>query len=97
LLKSSFFKADRIPDRKSPEFWTRFSFPFWFTYLVSSLDSLSLIGFGAEDPQMRSAPDWLRERQRKDGTWDLKLLRTRDKDLRLWMSIPICRVLRRLY
>ena len=47
LLASRFFKPDNYVDRRTPEFWTGFSFPFWFTDLLSALDTLSRLGFSA--------------------------------------------------
>jgi hypothetical protein len=46
LLASRFFKRDAYPDRGAVSFWTGFGYPFWFTDLLSSLDSLTQIGFG---------------------------------------------------
>jgi len=53
LLKSRFFQPDKYPDRKASSFWTGFSHPFWFTDLLSSLDSLSQLGFSSEDKDIR--------------------------------------------
>ncbi len=39
LLASRFFKKDAYPDRGTAAFWTKFSFPFWFT------DILVITGF----------------------------------------------------
>ncbi len=97
LLTSRFFKSDRYPDRKSASFWTGFSFPFWFTDVVSALDSLSLIGIDRQDSQVELAVNWLRNHQSRDGTWQMKMLRGADKDLGLWFSLAVCRVFKRSY
>jgi hypothetical protein len=97
LLVSRFFKPDRYPDRKSSSFWTRFSFPFWFTDLVSSLDSLSLVGLSRHDSQIEAGLNWLRHRQAMDGSWQMKMVRGGDKDLDLWFSLAVCRVFKRFY
>jgi len=97
LLASRFFKKDAYPDRQSIDFWLKFSYPFWFTDLLSSLDSLSLMEFSVDNPQIKRALDWFTERQRDDGAWELTLLRNKDKDLSLWLSLAICRVFKRFY
>ena len=97
LLASRFFQKDAYPDRQASDFWLRFSFPFWFTDLLSALDSLSRMDFSAEHPQIAKALEWFVEHQEENGAWNLKLLRTRDKDLSQWISLSICRVFKRFY
>jgi hypothetical protein len=95
LFTSRFFKADVYSDRKAPSYWTKFSFPFWFTDLLSSLDSLSLLGFPIDNPNIVKAFDWFRSEQDGDGLWRLSLLRTKDKALNEWVSLAVCRVVKR--
>jgi hypothetical protein len=96
-LASKFFKRHEYPGRQSVDFWTKFSYPFWFTDLLSSLDSLSLIGIPIENPHINLARQWFIERQGEDGMWKLKMLKGKDPDLRYWISFAICRVMKRLY
>ncbi|HYA32387.1 MAG TPA: hypothetical protein VEG65_00080 [Candidatus Bathyarchaeia archaeon] len=97
LLVSRFFRRDAYPDRSAADFWTRFSYPFWFTDLLSSLDSLSRLGFGRKDSGIAPALEWFVDKQQPTGTWDLKILRGADKALPLWLSFAICRVVKTLY
>lgn len=96
-LTRRLLKRDEYPDRQDVSYWTTFSFPFWFTDLLSALDSLSLLGFRKEDAQISEGLDWLVARQQRNGLWNVKLLRARDKSLPLWIALAICRVLRRFY
>jgi hypothetical protein len=91
LLAESLFTRDRYPDRRAADYWTRFGFPFWYPDLISALDTLGRIGHPAGDPQVRRAVDWLAGRQRPDGSFELDLLRTRDKSLPQWLALAICR------
>jgi Prenyltransferase and squalene oxidase repeat len=96
LLASRLFKAEKYSGRDAAGFWERVSFPFWFTDIVSALDSLSLLGFTARDPAIASALDCLRDRQRADGSFALGLLRAgADKDTQSWVDMAICRVFKR--
>jgi hypothetical protein len=95
LLASRFFKKDVYPDRATVDFWTKFSYPFWFTDLLSSLDSLSLLGFRMMEPQIKKAVDWFINSQSENGLWKVPLLRGKDKDLNLWIALAICRVIKR--
>jgi hypothetical protein len=97
LLKSRFFQPDAYPDRKAASFWTKFTYPFWFTDMLSSLDSLSLLGYTSDDPCVNEAARWFIDRQQENGIWKVKLLRSGgDKNLNLWVSLAICRVLQKL-
>ena len=48
-LKSRLFQADKYNDRKAPAYWLKFQFPFWWTSLLTALDTLSLLGFDRHD------------------------------------------------
>ena len=87
LLDSRFFRRDLYPDRGTPEYWTRFTYPFWFTDLLSSLDSLSFLGFNLCDSQVKAAVQWFAEEQQKNGLWYLSLLKNgKKKDLNTWYA-----------
>lgn len=98
ILTSRLFCKDAYPDRGTADYWTRFSFPFWFTDLGSALDSISWIAPSIDEPQIRLGLDWLAGRQRPGGTWDLSLLRSgKGKAVALWVGLAICRVFKRFY
>jgi hypothetical protein len=97
LLLSHFFKKDNYPDRSSPDYWLRFTFPFWFTDLISATDSLSKLGFKKEEPGIAEAIQWFVTHQQSSGLWKLKTLKNQKKyHTDLWISLAICRVLKRL-
>ena len=96
LLPPRFFRRDAYVDRGAPEFWARVTFPFWFTDVVSALDSLSLLGARPlHDGNVSRALSWLLRRQARDGTFALKLLKTGDPLLRWWETLAVARVFTR--
>jgi hypothetical protein len=98
FLTARLFAADRYPDRRAPRYWLEFSYPFWFTDLVSALDSLSLVGFRPAHPAIREALAWLVAQQGSDGLWHLTMVRgTREPARTAWLSLAICRVVKRMY
>ncbi len=97
LLVNRFFKADKYTDRRDKKYWYSVSFPFWFTNILTALDSLSLLDFSVKDPPIHEGLDFLRQRQTPDGFFDLKLLKTGDKDLKYWITLAVCRVFKRFY
>lgn len=100
LLKSRFFQADKYADRRAPSYWTRFQFPFWWPNILTALDSLSLMGFTAEDVDIQKGLAWFVENQGEDGLWpngykEIDSPQTRrDK---LWLALAVGRVFRRFY
>jgi len=97
LLMSRFFQRDSYTDRSATSYWEAVSFPFWFTDIVSSLDSLSLMGLPANLPAIQLALKWLRRQQHSEGWFRVRLLKTLDKELHLWVCLAICRCLKRFY
>jgi hypothetical protein len=96
LLKSSFFKPDAYTSYQSPRYWTRFAF--WWPNLLTSLESLALLGFTADDPDIKRGLDWFIENQQEDGLWKLesnKAINSRDKEERLWLGLAVCRMLKK--
>ncbi len=104
LLKARFFKPDSYSSYRAASYWIRFEHPFWWNNLLSALDSLSRLGFSADDASMTAALDWLREHQEKSGLWKLSYVNpgekrkgtTKTRAMQLWVSLAICRVFKRL-
>lgn len=105
LLKSRFFKPDSYTSYQAASYWVRFDFPFWWSNLLSALDSLSLLGVRATDKDVRRALKWFVDHQGRDGTWKVSYARPGEKEKRtdkarekkLWVSLAICRVFKRLF
>lgn len=95
LLASRLFQADKYPDRKDKKYWERVSYPFWFTDIISAMDSLSIIGIPRDNPHIKEGLDFLIHKQNDKGFFDLKIVRGSDKDLNYWICLAICRVLKR--
>ena len=96
LLSSRIFKADNYTDRKAPDYWTRITFPFWFTDILSTLDSLSKLGFSSDHSNIKEGIDWFVEQQKEDGSWSLQMLKGGgDTNYRYWIALVICRMLDR--
>lgn len=96
LLLDNFFQNDNYPDRKEKSFWTKFTFPFWFTDLLSALDSIYFIDIAKHHPNILKSLEWFKKQQQSDGMWDVKILKTGvDKDIKLWIGYLICLTFKR--
>jgi len=101
-LKSRFFRPDKYNDRQAPGYWTKFQFPFWWTNILTALDTLSLIGYSCEDEEIHQALRWFVDNQQADGLWKTsyeqakhKEPTAKERETMLWVSLAICRVLKR--
>jgi hypothetical protein len=102
LLKSHFFKEDNYSSYKHADHWIRFEYPFWWNNLLAALDSLSLIGVPPTDLDIKQAINWFVSHQQSDGLWKVSYStihkapeNSRSHELRLWITLSICRVLQR--
>ncbi|MBN1965302.1 MAG: adenosine deaminase, partial [Anaerolineae bacterium] len=97
-LADRLFKRGEYPGRQDEDYWFKFHYPFWFTDLLSALDTLTILGFTPEHRAIEDALDWFIMQQRPDGQWDLKLLAAGgDKEQPRWLALAICRVLKRTW
>jgi hypothetical protein len=105
LLKSRFFQPDAYTSYKAASYWVRFQYPFWWNNLVAALDSVTRIGLTREDKDIANALDWLQEHQKADGLWKISYTKPGEKEkgtpkerqVKLWVTLAICRVLKRLF
>lgn len=95
LLKSRFFTRDRYPDRAAASYWTIFSYPFWWTDLLSALDALTLVGFAASDPTIAQALTWFIDHQQSDGLWNTGHNRPKGRYSDQWVALAAYRMLTR--
>lgn len=94
LLLTRFFEADKYEDRRLSSFWTEITYPFWATDILSSLDSLSKIGFDVENKTIQQAMRWIQKKQNKDGFWEAGLSKSSLED-HLWVTLAVLRVIKR--
>ena len=98
LLTASLFKKDNYPDRAGKEYWLGFTFPFWFTDLISAMDTISLLGISKRETTVDKAMVWFIRQQKQNGMWELKVLKGRNKNITNgWLSLSICRIFKRIW
>ena len=97
FLKSQILKKDNYPDHESPDYWGKFSYPFWWADIVSSLDSLSKLRFSIDDLDIKRGLNYLTNLQRSDGTWKVYYGLPKEDENNLWITLAVCRILKRFY
>ncbi len=104
LLAKSLFKRNNYSSYKHPDNWVRFKYPFWWTDLISVLDSLSLINIPRNHENVTKALEWFIEKQQHSGLWKHSYSKihkysenSKTKELQLWISLAILRIFKRYY
>jgi hypothetical protein len=97
-LKSRLFQPDKHNSRKGREYWFKFQFPFWWSNLLTALDSLAKLGFSGDDPVIARGLRWFAENQEPDGLWPTGYGSGRKAEAnRRWVGLAVCRMLRSYY
>ncbi len=97
-LKGRFFKPDKYNDRKTPSYWLKFQFPFWWTSLLNVLDTLSWLGFDRDDRDVARGLAWFLDNQSEDGLWETSYGSGKSAAQgRAWVGLAACRLLKRFY
>lgn len=95
LLKSRFFQADKYNDRKAPGYWLKLQYPFWWTSLLTALNSLAWLGFPLDDAKVQAGLAWFIDSQEPDGLWPTGYGQGRRAvAMRPWVGLAVCRVFR---
>ena len=98
FLASRFFRSDSYGSRKKSEYWYKLTFPFWWGELLSSLDSLSQLGFRKDELQIRKGLTWFVEHQQSDGFWIPSNSKWRgDTEVAKWVNYAVCRMFKRFH
>jgi len=93
LIKSRLFERDTFSSRQAKKYWFKFRYPFWWTELVSVLDSLKYFGFSISDQKITEGIQWLIDQQEENGGWK-SAYEQKNQPVNLWVSLAICRVLK---
>jgi hypothetical protein len=94
-LKSRFFQSDKYNDRKGKSYWLKFQYPFWWSNLLTALDSLAKISFQAKDAAIKKGLSWFILNQEIDGLWPTGYGAGRKaEENRRWVGLAICRMMK---
>ena len=94
-LKERILKPDKYNDRKASSYWLKFQFPFWWSNLVTCLDSLARLEFESQDVDISRGIDWMLTNQEEDGLWPTGYGAGKKSDEnRRWVGLAICRSLK---
>ena len=96
LLIQRFFKPDVYSSRQKADYWTKYSFPFWWTDLICVLDSLSKMEFSINNPGINNALKYYKKQQMEDGTWDFYAFKGKTHaNQDSWLSFTLIKTIKR--
>ena len=93
LLKGRMFQADVYTSRQAIAYWYKLQFPFWWTSLLTVLDSLMRMDFILDD-EIRQGLDWFIQNQDHDGTWHTSYGGLKGTRPTGWVTLAVCRILK---
>ena len=96
LLAERVFTRDKYPDRVGVEYWTKFTFPYHWTDVLSTIDTLTLLGIN-NHPRISEIMHWFEKHKQDSGTYDVSVMAgARYKDVKYWITLQYLTVLKRI-
>ena len=91
LLASRLFQKDTFTFRQAPAYWFKLQYPFWWTTLLSALDTLARCGFDRDDVRITKGLDWFIKNQTAEGLW-LSSYEKTSPSADAWVTFAVCRM-----
>ncbi len=96
LLAERIFTRDKYPDRVGVEYWTKFTFPYHWTDILSTIDTLTLLGISSH-PKINEITKWFEKHKQDNGTYEVSVMAgAKYKDVKYWITLQYLNVLKRL-
>jgi len=96
LLADRVFTRDKYSDRMGVEYWTKFTYPYHWTDLLSTIDTLSLLGI-KNHPKIKEIKEWFEKHKQENGTYEVSVMAgAKYKDVKYWITLQYLNVLKRL-
>ncbi len=94
LLADRVFTRDKYSDRRGVEYWTKFTYPYHWTDLLSTINTLTLLGI-KNHPAINEIKNWFTEHQQEDGIYDVNVMAgAKYKDVTYWITLQYLKVLK---
>jgi hypothetical protein len=95
LLASRVFTADKYSDRRGIEYWTKFTYPYHWTDILSTIDTLSLLGI-KNHPKIDEIKKWFEDHKQQNGIYNVRVMAgAKYKDVKYWIALQYLKVLKR--
>lgn len=96
LLAERVFAKDKYSDRMGVEYWTKFTFPYHWTDILSTIDTLTLLGID-NHPKINEIMSWFDKHRQDNGMYDVSVMAgAKYKDVKYWIALQYLKVLKRM-
>jgi hypothetical protein len=96
LLADRVFTRDKYSDRIGVEYWTKFTYPYHWTDILSTLDTLTLLGI-KDHPKIKEITSWFDQHRKNNGIYDVNVMAgAKYRDIKYWITLHYLNVLKRL-
>jgi hypothetical protein len=94
LLAERVFTRDKYSDRTGVEYWTKFTFPYHWTDILSTIDTLTLLGIN-NHPKINEIMHWFEKQKQDNGIYDVSVMAgAKYKDVNYWITLQYLTVLK---
>ncbi|UCF59413.1 MAG: hypothetical protein JSV15_03105 [Candidatus Bathyarchaeota archaeon] len=95
LLADRVFTRDKYSDRREVEYWTKFTYPYHWTDILSTIDTLTLLGI-KNHPKINEIKQWFKKHKQENGTYKVNVMAgAKYKDVKYWITLQYLKVLKR--
>jgi len=95
LLANRVFTRDKYSDRIGAEYWTKFTYPYHWTDILSTIDTLTLLGI-TNHPKINEILNWFEKHKQQDGLYDVNVMAgAKYKAIKYWITLQYLTVLKR--
>ena len=95
LLADRVFTRDKYSDRRGVEYWTKFTFPYHWTDILSTIDTVTQLGI-KNHPKIYEIKEWFKKHKQENGTYKVNVMAgAKYKNVKYWITLQYLKVLKR--
>ena len=95
LLADRVFTRDKYSDRRGVEYWTKFTYPYHWTDILSTIDTLTLLEI-RNHPKIIEIKEWFEKHKQENGIYKVNVMAgAKYKDVKYWITLQYLNVLKR--
>ncbi len=97
VLVDRVFTKDKYSDRRGVDYWTKFTYPYHWTDILSTIDTLSLLGI-KKHPKIDETRQWFKKHKQENGIYEVSVMAgAKYKDVKYWITLQYLKVLKRFF